>query len=74
MPLQLWGILLRRANECLEAYEREGSQASRLVERGIVPLSLLREVMGFNMQNALHVPRRRQQQQQCMVCAFAVLT
>lgn len=81
---QLWRLLLRRTQEVLgrgdsaaagdpsttTAREEETAAAANLLSRGMIPLPLLDDVMGFDADEALRA--RRQLQQQEAVSIFFV--
>ena len=74
---QLWRLLLRRAQEVLgrggsaagedpsttTAREEETAAAGSLLSRGMIPLPLLDDVMGFDADEALRARRQLQQQE-----------
>lgn len=77
LPRQLWRLLLRRAQGVLgrdggaaandpnttAAREEETAAGASLLSRGMIPLPLLDEVMGFDADEALRARRQLQQQE-----------
>lgn len=67
---QLWRLLLRRAQVVHgrgKADDKEQAceeDTNRFLERGIIPLPLLDDVMGFNADEALRTRRQLQQQRE----------
>lgn len=61
---QLWRLLLRRAQEILRRNggdaqnKAQGVPTAGLLERGMIPLPLLDNVMGFDADEALRVRRQ----------------
>lgn len=75
---QLWRLLLRRAQDVV-GRGKDGSgdgevargveSSSCLLERGMMPLPLLDDVMGFDATEALRVRRQLQQERVVRACA-----
>lgn len=66
---QLWRLLLRRAqvvhgrSKADDKEHAHGEDTDRFLERSIIPLPLLDDVMGFNADEALRTRRQLQQQE-----------